>query len=49
MAIVAHHPQAVYFGMKSGKLPTTDKQARDEVIKGSDKDATLRKMPTAAE
>jgi len=21
LAIVAHHPQAVYFGMKSGKLP----------------------------
>ena len=21
VAIVAHHPQAVYFGMKSGKLP----------------------------
>ncbi|HEY3021957.1 MAG TPA: homocysteine S-methyltransferase family protein [Solirubrobacteraceae bacterium] len=49
VAIVAHHPQAVYFGMKSGKLPTTDKQARDEVIKGSDKDATRRQVPAAAE
>ena len=49
MAIVAHHPQAVYFGMKSGKLPASDKQAADEVIKGSDKDATQRKTPTAAE
>src|SRR5436190_17788750 len=49
IAIVAHHPQAVYFGMKSGKLPASDKQAADEVIKGSDKDATQRKTPTAAE
>jgi len=49
VAIIAHHPQAVYFGMKSGRLPTGDRQARDEVIKGSDKDATQRKMPTAAE
>ena len=38
MAIVAHHPQAVYFGMKSGFLPKTDRQARDELIAGSDRD-----------
>ena len=38
VAIAAHHPQAVYFGMKSGFLPKTDKQAADEVIAGSDKD-----------
>jgi 5-methyltetrahydrofolate--homocysteine methyltransferase len=38
VAIVAHHPQAVYFGMKSGFLPKTDRQARDEVIAGTDKD-----------
>jgi 5-methyltetrahydrofolate--homocysteine methyltransferase len=38
VAIVAHHPQAVYFGMKSGFLPKTDRQAADEVIAGSDKD-----------
>ncbi|TML99820.1 MAG: methionine synthase [Actinobacteria bacterium] len=49
VAIVAHHPQAVYFGMKSGKLPKGDRQARDEVIKGSDKDATRRQVPAAAE
>jgi 5-methyltetrahydrofolate--homocysteine methyltransferase len=49
VAIIAHHPEAVYFGMKSGKLPTTDKQARDEVIKGSDKDATLRQLPAAGD
>src|SRR6202012_2309976 len=41
LAIVAHHPQAVYFGMKSGKLPKTGKQAADELIAGTDKDPTL--------
>ncbi len=40
LAIVAHHPQAVYFGMKSGFLPKTEKQAADELIAGSDKDPT---------
>jgi 5-methyltetrahydrofolate--homocysteine methyltransferase len=38
VAIVAHHPQAVYFGMKSGFLPKTDKQARDELIAGTERD-----------
>ncbi|MGI8413446.1 MAG: homocysteine S-methyltransferase family protein [Solirubrobacteraceae bacterium] len=38
LAIVAHHPQAVYFGMKSGLLPKTAKQASDELIAGTDKD-----------
>jgi 5-methyltetrahydrofolate--homocysteine methyltransferase len=36
VAIVAHHPQAVYFGMKSGFIPKD--KAPDEVIKGSEKD-----------
>ncbi len=40
LAIVAHHPQAVYFGMKSGFLPKTAKQADDELIAGTDKDPT---------
>jgi 5-methyltetrahydrofolate--homocysteine methyltransferase len=40
LAIVAHHPQAVYFGMKSGVLPKTDRQAADELIAGTDKDPT---------
>jgi hypothetical protein len=35
--------------MKSGKLPSTDKQARDEVIKGSEKDATQRVVPAAGD
>jgi 5-methyltetrahydrofolate--homocysteine methyltransferase len=38
VAIVVHHPQAVYFGMKSGFLPKTPKQAADELIAGTDKD-----------
>jgi 5-methyltetrahydrofolate--homocysteine methyltransferase len=40
LAIVAHHPQAVYFGMRSGALPKTDRQAADEVIAGTVKDPT---------
>jgi 5-methyltetrahydrofolate--homocysteine methyltransferase len=40
LAIVAHHPQAVYFGMRSGALPRTDKQANDELVAGTDKDPT---------
>ena len=36
VAIVAHHPQAVYFGMKSGFIPKD--RAPDEVIKGTEKD-----------
>jgi 5-methyltetrahydrofolate--homocysteine methyltransferase len=40
LAIVAHHPQAVYFGMKSGYLPKTSRQAADELIAGTDKDPT---------
>ena len=41
VAIVAHHPQAVYFGMKSGFLPKNDRQAADDLIAGSDRDPTL--------
>ena len=40
LAIVAHHPDAVYFGMKSGSLPKTAKQAADDLIAGTDKDPT---------
>jgi 5-methyltetrahydrofolate--homocysteine methyltransferase len=40
LAIIAHHPQAVYFGMKSGFLPKSDKQAADELIAGTEKDPT---------
>ena len=48
LAIVAHHPQAVYFGMKSGFLPKSDRQARDELVAGTDKDPTrLGTLPDA--
>ena len=40
LAIVAHHPQAVYFGMRSGMLPRTPRQSDDELIAGTDKDPT---------
>ncbi len=40
LAIVTHHPDATYFGMKSGKLPTNDRQRADELIAGSDRDPT---------
>src|SRR5438270_1335509 len=39
VAIVAHHPQAVYFGMRSGFLPK--EKAPDDVIAGSDRDPSL--------
>jgi 5-methyltetrahydrofolate--homocysteine methyltransferase len=41
VAIVTHHPQAVYFGMKSGFLPKNEGQARDEVIAGTQRDPAL--------
>ncbi len=37
VAITAHHPQAVYFGMKSGFVPKGT--APDEIISGSDRSA----------
>jgi 5-methyltetrahydrofolate--homocysteine methyltransferase len=49
LAIVAHHPQAVYFGMKSGFLPKTDKQADDELIAGTAKDPARLSELTDAE
>jgi 5-methyltetrahydrofolate--homocysteine methyltransferase len=46
LAIVAHHPQAVYFGMKSGRLPSNERQAADDLIAGSDRDPTrLTELP----
>jgi len=41
LAIIAHHPQAVYFGMKSGFLPK--EKAPDDIIAGSDRDATHKR------
>ena len=39
VAIVAHHPQAVYFGMKSGFIPK--EKAPDEVIAGTERGGEL--------
>jgi len=39
VAIVAHHPQAVYFGMKSGFIPA--EKAPDELIAGTDRGGGL--------
>ncbi len=39
VAIVAHHPQAVYFGMKSGFIPKG--KAPDELIAGTDRGGDL--------
>ena len=39
VAIIAHHPQAVYFGMKSGKIPA--EKAPDELIAGTDRGGEL--------
>jgi 5-methyltetrahydrofolate--homocysteine methyltransferase len=43
VAIVAHHPQAVYFGMKSGFIP--DDRAPDELIAGTERGGTLTSAP----
>jgi len=40
VAIVAHHPQAVYFGMKSGFVPK-DAAAPDELIAGTERGGDL--------
>jgi len=39
VAIIAHHPQAVYFGMKSGFVP--EEKAPDELIAGTDRGGAL--------
>jgi 5-methyltetrahydrofolate--homocysteine methyltransferase len=39
VAIVSHHPQSVYFGMKSGFVPK--EKTRDELIAGTDRGGDL--------
>jgi 5-methyltetrahydrofolate--homocysteine methyltransferase len=39
VAIIAHHPQAVYFGMKSGFIP--DEKSSDELIAGTERGGDL--------
>jgi len=46
VAIIAHHPQAVYFGMKSGFLPR-DEPPPDDIIAGSPRDPTRPLSPDA--
>jgi 5-methyltetrahydrofolate--homocysteine methyltransferase len=41
LAIVAHHPQAFYFGMKQGKLKPAGATAPDDLVKGSKRDPSL--------
>ncbi|HEX2702054.1 MAG TPA: homocysteine S-methyltransferase family protein [Solirubrobacteraceae bacterium] len=48
LAIIAHHPQAVYFGMKSGFLPKGTAPP-DEVIAGSPRDPTSKAPAEALE
>jgi 5-methyltetrahydrofolate--homocysteine methyltransferase len=38
VAIVAHHPQAIYFGMKSGRLKPVGETESDELIAGTARD-----------
>jgi 5-methyltetrahydrofolate--homocysteine methyltransferase len=49
LAIVAHHPQAVYFGMKSGRLPK--ERAPDDVVAGTLRDPAMldeRELPSTS-
>jgi 5-methyltetrahydrofolate--homocysteine methyltransferase len=42
LAVVAHHPEAIYFGTTSGRLlPDGHKGRADDVIKGSPRDPSL--------
>ncbi len=38
LALIAHHPQAIYFGTRQGRLP--EDTSPDDLIKGSPKDPT---------
>ena len=40
LAIVAHHPQAIYFGMRSGRLAPIERTTGDELIAGTERDPT---------
>jgi 5-methyltetrahydrofolate--homocysteine methyltransferase len=47
LAVIAHHPEAVYFGMKSGFLPRDGRGAADEVIAGTERDPALVEVRAA--
>ncbi|MGB0889092.1 MAG: dihydropteroate synthase, partial [Solirubrobacterales bacterium] len=42
VAIIAHHPQAVYYGTKSGFLPKPGVAMPDQLIKGTERDPAVR-------
>ena len=42
LAIIAHHPQAVYYGSRSGTLPKPGVDAPDQLIKGTERDPAVR-------
>jgi 5-methyltetrahydrofolate--homocysteine methyltransferase len=39
LALIAHHPQAIYFGTRQGRLPS--ESSPDDLIKGSSRDPSL--------
>jgi 5-methyltetrahydrofolate--homocysteine methyltransferase len=41
LAIVSHHPQAIYFGMRSGRLKPIEETDGDDLVAGTDKDPTI--------
>jgi len=45
VAIVAHHPQAIYFGMKSGFIP--EEKVPDELIAGTERGGDVTPKETA--
>jgi 5-methyltetrahydrofolate--homocysteine methyltransferase len=47
VAIATHHPQAIYFSMKQGRLVSPEK-SEDEIIRGTERDPTLLKVADAA-
>ncbi len=47
LAIVAHHPEANYFGMKSGSLPKNERHAADDLVAGSYRDPTRAELAEA--
>jgi 5-methyltetrahydrofolate--homocysteine methyltransferase len=50
LALVAHHPEAIYFGTTSGRLlPAGHKGRADDVIKGSPRDPSQFGTPADAE
>jgi 5-methyltetrahydrofolate--homocysteine methyltransferase len=42
LAIVAHHPQAVYYGSTAGFLPKPGENKPDQLIKGTERDPAVR-------